>query len=80
MNKRWISLALAMVLSLSLLLTACNSASSQEMCIRDRFVCVEPWQGLPSDPGAGYELSQRPCILHLDAGDTYEYTVNIQPE
>ena len=29
MNKRWISLALAMVLSLSLLLTACNSASSQ---------------------------------------------------
>ena len=45
-----------------------------------QFVCVEPWQGLPSDPGAGYELSQRPCILHLDAGGTYEYTVNIQPE
>ncbi|MEI3015064.1 MAG: hypothetical protein V8T36_10340 [Ruthenibacterium lactatiformans] len=28
-------------------------------------LCVEPWQGLPSEANGGYNLTQRPCILHL---------------
>lgn len=42
------------------------------------FVCVEPWQGLPSDSAAGYELSQRPCIRRLAAGDAWAYTVCLE--
>ena len=45
-----------------------------------QFVCVEPWQGLPSEANGGYDLSQRPCILHLSSGERYEYTVTVEPE
>ncbi|WP_418668333.1 hypothetical protein [Allofournierella sp.] len=45
-----------------------------------QFVCVEPWQGLPSRGDGGYELAARPCILHLEAGAAYEYTVTVEPE
>lgn len=45
-----------------------------------QFVCVEPWQGLPSEANGGYDLTQRPCILHLSSGERYEYTVTVEPE
>ena len=45
-----------------------------------QFVCVEPWQGLPSEANRGYDLTQRPCILHLSSGERYEYTVTVEPE
>ncbi|VYU53500.1 Uncharacterised protein [uncultured Clostridium sp.] len=45
-----------------------------------QFVCVEPWQGLPSEANGGYDLTQRPCILHLSSGEKYEYTVTVEPE
>lgn len=44
------------------------------------FVCVEPWQGLPSKARGGYNLADRPCILSLPAGESYEYTVTVEPE
>ena len=43
-----------------------------------QFVCVEPWQGLPSEANGGYDLTQRPCILHLSSGEKYEYTVTVE--
>ena len=42
------------------------------------FVCVEPWQGLPSDSAAGYELARRPCILRLAPGRAYAYTLYLE--
>ncbi len=45
-----------------------------------QFVCVEPWQGLPSAADGGYELARRSCIRHLQAGGAYEYTVAVEPE
>lgn len=45
-----------------------------------QFICIEPWQGLPSEKNGGYDLARRPCILQLPAGETYEYTVTVEPE
>lgn len=43
------------------------------------FVCVEPWQGLPSSRQGDDELRHRPGILTVCPGQAAEYTVCIEP-
>ena len=45
-----------------------------------QFVCVEPWQGLPSEARGGYDLARRPCIRRLPAGEEYAYTITVEAE
>ena len=42
-----------------------------------QFICVEPWQALPSAADGGYELEERPCILSLEGGGAYSYSYTI---
>lgn len=46
------------------------------------YVCLEPWTSLPSRQGIVEELTQKPDMIMLHAGDTYEnhWTVTISEE
>lgn len=41
------------------------------------FLCVEPWQGLPSQIGAGPELAARPHSLTLAPGEAREFGLSV---
>ncbi|WP_283179865.1 aldose 1-epimerase family protein [Gemmobacter sp. 24YEA27] len=41
------------------------------------FLCVEPWQGLPGQIGAGPELAARPFSLTLAQGETREFGLSV---
>ncbi len=43
------------------------------------FVCIEPWQGLPSQQQGDDQLKHRPCILPVPPGQAAEYMVCIEP-
>lgn len=45
---------------------------------RAGFLCVEPWQGLPSLIGAGPELAARPSGLTLAPGGVREFALSVE--
>lgn len=42
------------------------------------YVCIEPWNGLPSLCGDKDELSEKPAIISLDAGKEYSVSYSIE--
>lgn len=44
---------------------------------RAGFLCVEPWQGLPSKIGAGPELAARPWSMTLAPGEAREFGLSV---
>lgn len=43
-----------------------------------RFLCIEPWHGLPEKTDGGHDLFQRPCIQVLQPGETFSCTQTVE--
>ena len=46
-----------------------------------RFVCIEPWHGLPDAAGGDHDLFHRPAVRLLEPGETFSctQTVTVMP-
>ncbi|NPD16368.1 aldose 1-epimerase family protein [Xinfangfangia sp. D13-10-4-6] len=44
------------------------------------FLCIEPWQGLPSQIGAGPEIAARPYSTSLAPGETRAFALTVSAE
>ena len=39
-----------------------------------RFLCIEPWYGLPERVDGGHDLFRRPCVQVLEPGQDFTCT------
>lgn len=42
-----------------------------------RFICVEPWHSIPGEDGGPIEWEQKPCAASLEAGESWQTTLDM---
>ncbi|MCQ2435556.1 MAG: aldose 1-epimerase family protein [Clostridia bacterium] len=43
------------------------------------YVCIEPWHGVPDHSGCGGDISKKPAVVSLPAGNTFTFRTEIIP-
>ena len=42
-----------------------------------RFICVEPWHSIPGEDDGPIEWEQKPCAASLEAGESWQTTLDM---